>query len=145
MNSQPTCQILTSQSIKTGRRAWPTRDHVEKSQRQLPSPPVMAGWIFASKVNLKCILKNWTWSWGHLKTSNLSVNIKLQTNTRPWWVNSWACDKVRCYWSLDTQFWQLSQHGCAISRYTWAPKLAGKCEAKNFLGWTDFLSYGAPL
>ena len=30
-----TCQILTNQSVKTGRRAWPTRDHREKGQKQL--------------------------------------------------------------------------------------------------------------
>ena len=28
-----TCQTLTNQSIKIGRRAWPTRDHGEKSQK----------------------------------------------------------------------------------------------------------------
>ena len=48
-----TCQILTNQSIKIGRRAWPTRDHGEKSQKQLSSLPVTAGWIFASEVSLK--------------------------------------------------------------------------------------------
>ena len=30
-----TCQILTNQSIKIGRRAWPTRDLGEKSKKQL--------------------------------------------------------------------------------------------------------------
>ena len=49
-----TCQFLTNQSIKTERRAWPTRDHCEKSkQQQLSSLPVKAGWIFASEVRLK--------------------------------------------------------------------------------------------
>ena len=32
-----TCQILTNQSIKIKRRAWPTRDNGEKSQKRLPS------------------------------------------------------------------------------------------------------------
>ena len=32
---EPTCQILTNQSIKSGSRAWPTRDLGEKSQKQL--------------------------------------------------------------------------------------------------------------
>ena len=36
-----TCQILTNKSIKTGRRAWQTRDHGEKSQKQLSSLPVI--------------------------------------------------------------------------------------------------------
>ena len=30
---------------------WPTRDHGEKSQKQLSSLPVTAGWIFASEVS----------------------------------------------------------------------------------------------
>ena len=47
------CQILTNHSIKIGRRAWPTRDHGEQSQKQLSSLPVIAGWIFASEVSLK--------------------------------------------------------------------------------------------
>ena len=48
-----TCQILTNQSIKIGRRAWPTRDHGEQSQKQLSSLPVIAGWIFASEASFK--------------------------------------------------------------------------------------------
>ena len=31
----------------------PTRDHGEKSQKQLSSLPVMADWIFASEFSLK--------------------------------------------------------------------------------------------
>ena len=146
MNSQPTCQILTSQSIKTGRRAWPTHDHGEKSQKQLPSPPVMAGWIFASKVNLKCILKNWTWSWSHLKTSNLSVNNFKQI------LDLDGSIPEPVIKSGDTGHWIPSFDSCHFIttwmcniRLHWAPKLARKCEDKNFLGWTDFLSYGAPL
>ena len=46
-----TCQILTNQNIKIGRRAWSTRD--EKSQKRLPSLHVKAGWIFASEVSSK--------------------------------------------------------------------------------------------
>ena len=48
-----TSQILINHSIKIGRGAWLTRDHGEKSQKQLSSLPVMAGWIFASEVSLK--------------------------------------------------------------------------------------------
>ena len=33
--------ILTNQNIKIGRRAWRTRDHGEKSQKQLSSLPVI--------------------------------------------------------------------------------------------------------
>ena len=48
-----TCQILSNQSIKIRRRARPTRDHGEKSQKRLPSLHVTAGWIFACEVSLK--------------------------------------------------------------------------------------------
>ena len=40
-----TCQILTNQTIKIGRRAWPTRDHGEKSQKQLSSLHVTCSWL----------------------------------------------------------------------------------------------------
>ena len=46
-----TCQILTNQSIKIGRRAWPTRDHGKKRSSRLYFQK--AGWIFASEVSLK--------------------------------------------------------------------------------------------
>ena len=43
-------------------------------------------------------------------------------NTRPRWVNTWARDTVKWYWSADTLFWQLSidhnidvQWMCALS------------------------------
>ena len=87
-------------------------------------------------------------------------------NTRPRWVDTWAHDRVRWYWSADTLFWQLStDHNIDVqSVFSWAPKLARKCESKhwyacgadgrsfvrctvtwqpNFLGWVDLLSYGA--
>ena len=47
-----TCQILTNQNIRIGRRAWSTRDS-EKSQKRLSSLMVKAGWIFASEVSWK--------------------------------------------------------------------------------------------
>ena len=49
-----TCQILTNQNIKIGRRAWSTRDS-EKSQKRLPSlhVNVKAGWIFVSEISSK--------------------------------------------------------------------------------------------
>ena len=48
-----TCQILTNQGIKNGRRAWPTRDHGEQSQKQLSYLPVIAVRIFGSEVSFK--------------------------------------------------------------------------------------------
>ena len=100
------------------------------------------------------------------ETGNLSAdNFK---NTRPRWVDTWARDTVRWYWSADTLFWQLSidDNIDVQSAFSWAPKVARKCESKhwyacgadgraaggrctvtwlpNFLGWVDLLSYGAP-
>ena len=88
-----------------------TRDHGEKSQKQLPSVPVKAGWItfcprsvwnqnfiFAThKHNLFPMhLKN------HLKTSNLSAdNLK---NPRPRWVDTWARDAGSWYCPADILF-----------------------------------------
>ena len=66
-----TCQILTNQSIKTGRRAWPTRDHGEQSQKQLSSLPVIAGWIFASEVSFKT-----KFSLYGTKTQHISYELK---------------------------------------------------------------------
>ena len=71
-----TCQILTNQSIKIGRSAWPTREHREKCQKQLPSlhVNVKAGWIFASGVSLKSMrLINTTYFICIFKKLNLSL------------------------------------------------------------------------
>ena len=89
-------------------------------------------------------------------------------NTRPRWVDTWARDTVRWYWSADTLFWQLSidDNINVQSAFSWAPKVARKCESKhwyacgadgraaggrctvtwlpNFLGWVDLLTHGAP-
>ena len=66
-------------------------------------------------------LKKWTWACDHLKTSNLSVdNFK---NTRPRWVNTWARDTVKWYWSADTLFWQLSIDHNMDVQYQVAPGL----------------------
>ena len=84
-----TCQVLANQTIKIGLRAWPTHEHGEKSQKQLSSLPVEAGWIFASEVSLNQnfnwaahkhnifhmnLKKNQTWACNHLKTSTLSAD-----------------------------------------------------------------------
>ena len=66
------------------------------------------------------------------KLSNLSAdNFK---NTRPGWVDTWARDKVRWYWSADALFWQLSiDHNIDVqSDFSWAPKVARKCESKHW-------------
>ena len=130
-------RILTNQSIKIGRREWPTRDHCEKSQKQLSSLPVIAGWIFASEVSLKSKyfvrhinttehnifhmnLKNLTSACDHLKTSNWSAdNFKKYSTSM---VDTWARGTVRWYRAADTLFWQLSidhninvQYVCNIS------------------------------
>ena len=55
-------------------------------------------------------------------------------NTRPWWVDTWARDTVRWYWSADTLFWQLSinDNTDAQAASSWAPKLDRKCESKHW-------------
>ena len=55
-------------------------------------------------------------------------------NTRPWWVDTWARDTVRWYWSADTLFWQLSidDNIDVQSAFSWAPRVARKCESKHW-------------
>ena len=58
------------------------------------------------------------------ETGNLSAdNFK---NIPPQWVDTWACDTVRWYWSANTLFWQLSiDHNNDVQLvFSWAPKLA---------------------
>ena len=83
-------------------------------------------------------------------------------NTRLWWVDSWARNTIRWYWSADTMFCQLPiDHNIDVqSVFSWAPKLTRKCESKhrfacgadgtvtwlpNFLGWVDLRSRFANL
>ena len=93
-----TCQILTNQSIKIGRRAWPTRDHGKKRS----SPPVfLNNWLnfrVRGKFEVKFLIvlghsdinktyfiyifKTQTWACDHLKSSNLSAdNFKKHSNS----------------------------------------------------------------
>ena len=44
-------------------------------------------------------------------------------NTRPRWVNTWALNMVRWYWSPDTLFWQLSVYHNMNVQYQVAPGL----------------------
>ena len=55
-------------------------------------------------------------------------------NSRPGWVDTWARDTVRWYWSADTLFWQLSidDNIDVQSAFSWAPKVARKCESKHW-------------
>ena len=129
-----TCQILTNQSIKIGRRAWPTRDHGKKRS----SPPVFFKKL-AECLRLKSVWnqnRNSAGRYWHkhniwYKKSKREpaiiwkrINCQRITskNTRPWWVDTWARDTVRWYWSANTLFWQLSidhnisvQYLCNIS------------------------------
>ena len=60
---------------------------------------------------------------GNMSTDNLR-------NTRPRWVDTWACGTVRWYWSAVT----LSiDHSIDVQLvFFWAPKLARKCESKHW-------------
>ena len=40
-----------------------------------------------------------------------------------WWLNTWACDRVRWYWSPDTLFWQLSIYHNMNVQYQVVPGL----------------------
>ena len=55
-------------------------------------------------------------------------------NTRPQWVDTWARDMARWYWSADTLFWQLSidDNIEVQSASSWAPKVSRKCESKHW-------------
>ena len=105
----------------------------------------------------------------HLKTNNLSAdNFKRYSTSMDRYLSPryGRMILVSGYPVLTAVNW--SQRGCAISGYTWAHKLLSigrKCEIKHwfpcvrtdgrqrctvmwlphFLGWIDFLSYGAPL
>ena len=105
-----TCQMLTNQSIKGGRIAWPTVFPTCKNWLKFH----IRWWDWnlnfisaARKHNLFPVhFKNWTWACDHLKTRNLSADTL--KNTRPRWVDFWVRDTVRWHWSADTLFWQLS-------------------------------------
>jgi len=68
-----------------------------------------------------------------LKTSKLSAD-NFKKNTRPSWVDTWARDTVRWYCSVDILFWQLpiDDNIDVQSAFSWAPKVARKCESKHW-------------
>ena len=169
------CQILINQSVKIGRRAWPTRDHSEKSQKQLSSLPVLAAelnfrvrGLFEIKILIVRHINTPYFIWIKKNELEAAIILKLVTcqritsrNNRTRWVNTWARDTVRWYWSADTLFWQLSidhnidvQYVCNISFPVlpnralvspWCGRTDGRCTVTwlpNFLGWVDLLSYG---
>ena len=125
--------------------AWP---HGQKSQKQLPSLPVKSCWIFAFKVSLKSKFNRS--SEAHKRNLLLCIlkklNLKLVTCQRI--TSKTYSTSIGRYLSL--RYGQMilvsgyafltavnwSQHGCAISGCTWAPKLlliARKCEMKHWL------------
>ena len=77
--------------------------------------------------------KNYTWACDHLKTSNLSAD-NVKKYTRPRWVDNWARDTIRWYLPAVTLSWRLSiDHDIDVqSVFSWAPKLARKCESKHW-------------
>ena len=115
-----TCQFLTNQSIKIGRRAWPTRDHGKKRS----SPPVfLKNWLnfrVRGQFEIKILIVrglsdiNTTYFIWSLNKNILEPAIiwKLVTcqritskDTPRQWVDTWVRDTVRWYWSADTLFW----------------------------------------
>ena len=109
-----TCQILTNQSSKIGRRAWPTRDHGEKSEKHLSSPlEFLNNWLNfrvrgqfeikmliargQSDINTTCFI--WITKKHELEPAIIWKLVTCQRiiskNTRPGWVDTWARDTVR--------------------------------------------------
>ena len=128
-----TCQILSNQSIKIGRGAWPTRDYGEKGEKRLPSPPVfLNNWLNFrvrdqfkfkmlivlghSDINTTYFIWIKKWACDHLKTSNLSAdNFKkyLTSMGRHLSPRYGQVILVSGYLVLTAVNW--SQHWCAIS------------------------------
>ena len=128
-----TCQILTNQSIKIGRRAWPTRVHGKKRS----SPPVfLKNWLnfrVRGQFEIKILtvrghsdinttyltwifLRKYTWACDYLKTSNLSAdNFKKYSTSmgRHLSPRYGQVILVSGYLVLTAVNW--SQHWCAIS------------------------------
>ena len=127
------------------------------------------GWIGDTDINITYLI--WIFKKSKREPTIIWKRVNCQRitskNTRPWWVDTWARDMVRWYWSADTLFWQLSidDNINVQSASSWAPKVARKCESKhwyacgadgrlvgrsvtwlpNFLGWVDLFTHGAPL
>ena len=79
-----TCQILTNQSIKIGRGAWPTRDYGEKSEKHLSFPPVFLN----NRLNFRVR--------GHFEIKMLIVLGHSDINTTYFiWIKKWACDHLK--------------------------------------------------
>ena len=130
---------------------WPTLDHGEKSQKQLSSLLVIAGWIFTSEVRFKIhILIVWhvnttyfIWIWKKIKLdpaiiwSNLSANnfkkysASMGQHLSPRYSQVILISR---YPDLTAVNW--SQHWCAICvqyQFSCTPKLARKCEIEHWL------------
>ena len=80
-----TCQILTNQTLKVGRRVWPRWGKskatafracnsrlIFRIRGQFEIKILMVRLI--NTTYFLCILKKWTWACDHLKTSNLSAD-----------------------------------------------------------------------
>ena len=126
-----TCQILTNQSIKIKRRAWPTRDNGEKSQKRLPSldefsrprsvwNPNFNGAAHEHNLFHMHFKKNWTWACDHLKSSNLSAdNFKNYSNSVGRYLSAryGQAIMVSGYTVLTAVNWSQHgwSHGCTIT------------------------------
>ena len=79
----------------------------------------------------RCVILKSVWYTRHFEYSCKRCS---RTYTRPGWVDTWARDTARWYWSADTFFWQLSidQNIDVQSVFPWAPKVARKCESKHW-------------
>ena len=115
-----TSQILTNQSIKIGRRAWPWW---EKSKATVFS--ACNSWLnfrVRGQFEIKIIMMR------HITKHNLFHIVSYEFFKKNWITSKnntrslWTRDTVRWYWSLDTLLWQLSidhnidvQYECDVS------------------------------
>ena len=144
MNSR---QILTNYSVKIGREAWPTRDYGEKSEKHLSSLlAFLNNWLNFrvrgqfeikmlivlghSDINTTYFIWIKKWACDHLKTSNLSADnfkkiLDLDGSTPEPAIRSGDTgQRIPCFDSC--------QLITTLMCNQWAPKVARKCESKNW-------------
>ena len=146
-----TRQILNNQSIKLGRRAWPTGDHGENSQKQLPNP---AGFSPPRSVEIKILI---------VRLMNTTKKIELEPAII-WKVVTYQRIVSKKH-SNSVSRYLSPRYGQAVHRFdscqftttwmvTWmynirlqAPNLARKCEIKHWYAcWADGqIRYGCQL
>ena len=143
-----TCQMLTKQSTKIGRTAWPACDHRKKRS----SPPVfLKNWLnflVRDQSEIKILIVRghrdinttyfiWIIAKIYLSLRSFETGTLTADNFKKYSTSmggQWVRGTVRWYWSADTLFWQLLiDHNIDVQLvFSWAPKLARKFESKHW-------------